>query len=79
MFHEGVFELERQLRPDVIFIYGEKIDLQTRALQIWHPNKHITRLKRIKVATMGKLEITAMPPGQDIRCQREERCLMGEG
>jgi len=55
MFHEGVFELERQLRPDVIFIYGEKIDLQTRALQIWHPNKYITRFKRIKGATKGEL------------------------
>jgi hypothetical protein len=47
MFLEGVFELERQLRPEVIFIYCEKIDLQTKARQIWHPNKHIMHLRTL--------------------------------
>jgi len=47
MFLEGVFELERQLRPEVIFIYGDKIDLQTKACQIWHPNKHIMHLRTL--------------------------------
>ena len=42
---EGVFELERQLRPEVIFIYGDKIELRTKARQIWHPNTQIARLR----------------------------------
>lgn len=45
MFMEGVFELERQLHPDVIFIYGDKIELRTKALQIWHPNTQIARMR----------------------------------
>lgn len=47
MFMEGVFELERQLRPEVIFIYGSKIELHTNAQQIWHPNTHITHLRNL--------------------------------
>ena len=47
MFCEGVFELERQLRPEIIFIYGAQIELQTKALQIWHPNIHISRLRSL--------------------------------
>lgn len=47
MFLEGVFELERQLRPEVIFIYGDKFDLRTKALQVWHPNTHIEHLRNI--------------------------------
>ena len=45
LFMEGVFELERQLRPEVIFIYGSKIDLRTNARQIWHPNTQIMHLR----------------------------------
>ena len=47
MFREGVFELERQLRPEAIFIYGDKIELKTKARQIWHPNTHIKHLRNI--------------------------------
>lgn len=28
-------------------IYGERIDLQTKARQIWHPNKHIMHLRTL--------------------------------
>ena len=45
LFMEGVFELERQLRPEVIFIYGDKIELRTKARQIWQPNTQIARLR----------------------------------
>lgn len=47
MFREGVFELERHLRPEVIVIYGTKIDLETKAQQIWYPNTHITHLRKL--------------------------------
>ena len=46
MFLEGVFELERHLRPEVIFIYGEKIELRTKAHQIWLPNTQIVHLRK---------------------------------
>lgn len=46
LFREGVFELDRRLHPEVIFIYGEKIDLRTNARQIWHPNTQIVRLRK---------------------------------
>ena len=46
MFLEGVFELERRLRPEVIFIYGDKIELRTKARQIWHPNTQIVHLRK---------------------------------
>lgn len=45
MFREGVFELERQLRPEVIFIYGDTIELHTKARQIWHPNTQILKMR----------------------------------
>jgi hypothetical protein len=45
LFKEGVFELERQLRPETIFIYGSKIELRTKARQIWHPNTQIMHLR----------------------------------
>ena len=48
MFLEGVFELERQLRPEVIFIYGTKIELHTKARQVWHPNNRINRMRKSK-------------------------------
>ena len=38
LFLEGVFELERHLHPEVIIIYGDKIELHTNARQIWYPN-----------------------------------------
>ena len=47
LFREGVFELERHLRPEVIVIYGTKIDLATKAQQIWYPNTHITNLRKL--------------------------------
>ena len=48
MFMEGVFELERRLRPESIFIYGSKMDLHTKARQIWHSNTHITHLRKLE-------------------------------
>lgn len=48
LFLEGVFELERHLHPEVIFIYGNKIELHTNARQIWHPNTHIAHLRTIR-------------------------------
>ena len=48
MFMEGVFELERRLRPEIIFIYGSKMDLHTKARQIWHSNTHITHLRKLE-------------------------------
>ena len=47
LFLEGVFELERHLRPEVIFIYGNKLEFHTKAQQIWHPNTHINHLRSI--------------------------------
>ena len=49
LFLEGVFELERQLRPEIIIIYGEKIDFDTKARQVWYPNTHIARLRKINM------------------------------
>lgn len=46
LFKEGVFELERRLRPEVIFIYGNQIELRTNARQIWHPNTQIVHLRK---------------------------------
>ena len=46
LFKEGVFELERRLRPEVIFIYGDKIELRTNARLIWHPNTQIIHLRK---------------------------------
>lgn len=48
LFLEGVFELERQLRPDTIFVYGNKIELHTKAKQIWYPNTRIQHLRNQK-------------------------------
>jgi len=47
LFLEGVFELERHLRPEVIIIYGDKVELRTMAQQIWHPNTHITHIRKL--------------------------------
>ena len=47
MFLEGAFEMERQLHPNVICIYGDKIEIHTEARQIWYPNTYITRLRKI--------------------------------
>lgn len=47
MFMEGVFELERQLHPEVICIYGNKIELQTKARQIWFPNIRLAHLRKM--------------------------------
>lgn len=46
LFKEGVFELERRLRPEAIFIYGNQIELRTNARQIWHPNTQIVHLRK---------------------------------
>ncbi len=48
LFREGVFELERQLRPEIIIIYGAKMDLHTKAQQIWIPNKRIEILRSLR-------------------------------
>lgn len=48
LFREGVFELERQLRPSIIIIYGDIIEIKTKARQIWHPNSIISRLRKLK-------------------------------
>lgn len=47
LFREGTFEMERKLRPEIIVIYGAKIELKTKARQIWIPNKRIERLRMI--------------------------------
>lgn len=47
LFREGVFELERQIKPQNIVIYGQKIHLETKARQIWYRNETIYRLRRI--------------------------------
>lgn len=47
LFLQGVFELERKLRPEAIVIYGNKIDFHTKARQIWHPNTHLTHLRTV--------------------------------
>lgn len=47
LFREGVFEMERHLHPEIILILGNKIELQTKARQIWYPNTHITHLRNI--------------------------------
>ncbi len=47
MFKEGVFELERQLHPEVICIYGNTIELQTKARQIWFPNIRLKHLRKL--------------------------------
>ena len=48
MFKEGVFELERQLRPENIVIVGQEIELNTKARQIWYPNEIITHLRGLR-------------------------------
>ena len=47
LFREGVFEMERKLRPGIIVIYGAKMELSTNAQQIWIPNNRITRLRAL--------------------------------
>lgn len=53
---EGVFELERQLRPEVIFIYGDKNEMRTKARQIWHPNTQIAHLRNHSRSKFGYLK-----------------------
>ena len=45
LFLEGVFEMERQLHPDNIVIVGQKMELRTKASQLWYPNEQIMRLR----------------------------------
>ena len=47
LFLEGVFEMERQLHPDNIVIVGQKIELRTKARQLWYPNEQIMRLRSL--------------------------------
>lgn len=42
MFKEGVFEMERRLRPDNIVVVGQEIPIKTKAQQIWYPNTNTT-------------------------------------
>ena len=45
LFREGVFEMERKIRPEIIVIYGAEMELRTKAKQIWIPNKRIANLR----------------------------------
>ena len=51
MFLEGVFEMERRLKPRVIMIYGDKIEVKTKALQVWIPNNTIAHLRNLDKRT----------------------------
>lgn len=47
LFREGVFEIERKLKSEIIVIYGEKMELKTKTRQIWIPNNNIVKLRSL--------------------------------
>lgn len=47
LFREGVFEMERRLRPENIILVGQELSLNTKARQIWYPNERIRHLRTL--------------------------------